>query len=125
MGSSFNSKEFDLVSDDYWQIAPFNTSGGAYSAGEAVKENEVSGFTLADIPDTEKYTLVVKASRVRAAKAAVTIVAGEVLYWDDGNSVVTNVDPGGTIVLGYAIEGAASGDATVLMTFDGRGIAIN
>lgn len=119
------SKIFDLRSDDYQAITATTDGSTTHSAGDAVEVEEVSGFTLADVAVSSDFTLVVRASQVRAMKAAETIAAGDKLFWDDGNSVVTKTDGGSYPVLGYAVEAAASGDATVLMNFDGRGVALS
>ena len=51
---------------------------------------------------------------IEHAKAAVAVTGGATLYWDDTNKVFTTVSTGNTKA-GFAMEAAASGDATVQM----------
>lgn len=117
------TKEIDLASPEYWEIQSLTDGSTTLSAGEVVKVGNVSGFTLTDVAINTLFTLIIKTGKARATKAAEAITAGDKIFWDDGNKVVTKTDGGSYPVLGYAVESALLADATVLMTFDGRDVA--
>ncbi|MDR3389930.1 MAG: DUF2190 family protein [Rudaea sp.] len=50
------------------------------------------------------------------AQAAVTIAAGDKIYWDNTNSVFTNVASGNTLC-GYALEPSPSASGTGIIEF--------
>lgn len=52
-----------------------------------------------------------------APMAAVTVAVGDAIYWDNANSVFTNVASGNTLC-GHALEAAASGGNTGLIAFN-------
>lgn len=119
------TKEMDLRSEEYKDaIEP--TAAAALDAGEVHALENCVAFTLSDIASGAKYTAIVQADKVRAVKAVEAIDAGDTLYWDNGNSVVTKTDSGSLPVFGYALETVVAGSAgdTVLMVFDGRGKAL-
>ena len=116
--------EFELASREYEDL--INTTDGSttYSEGEMTLHNNCLGFVISDVAVSSKYAIVVKCRSVNALKAAEAMDAGETLYWDNGNSVVTITDTSaGLPPIGYVREDAASGDNTVNMVFNGKGQA--
>ncbi len=101
-------------------------STGDDVAGVAGSVNSI-GFTFADAGEDidgnaviEQYTVITRASQVKALKAAEAITAGTPVYWDPDNNVVTKVSDTGHIGCGQAIENATLSDDYVLINFDGR-----
>lgn len=111
-------KEMELRSSDYEHL--IGTAGADLIAGEVTLVEEDLGFPLVDVANGKQYTSVIKASQVRAEKAAEAISAGDKLFWDAANSVVTKTSGVGLYPCGSAIEAALLGDTYVLMNFDGR-----
>lgn len=111
------AKKFELFSKGYKQIQAVAVAD--LTAGTLVISGSTIGFTLVDILDTKQYTLITEAEIVKAEKAAVVIVAGQLLYWDGVAGKVTNV-PGTLNVIGVAHEAAASGDTHLYMSFNGQ-----
>lgn len=78
-----------------------------------------NGATIAP-PDVENIsTLIVRAACVLAEKVSGAVTQGQKLYWDAAEAKVTTESTGNDAI-GWAREAAASGDATVLMRFDGE-----
>ena len=114
------TKEADLVSDDYEFVT--HLAAGTIAAGEMLEANGVSGFAVADAVSGDLVTVVTRASQVRGMKAAVTFSAGQAVYWLDASSVFTTVVT--QDIIGYAVEAAATNDATGLINFNGLGKSI-
>ncbi len=117
--------EFELASKGYVDIQDTTNGSTTYSEGELVVINDMVVFPLSDVAISTKFAAVLIGNKVSALKAAEAMAAGQKLYWDNGNSVVTVTDStGGLPNIGYVLEDAASGDNTVYMYFDGRGLAL-
>jgi predicted RecA/RadA family phage recombinase len=117
--------EFELASARYVDIQDTTDGSTTYSEGELTAINDVVCFPLSDVAVSTKFAAVLIADKVSALKAAEAMAAGQKLYWDDGNSVVTVTDTSaGLPNIGYVLEDAASGDNTVIAYFDGRGLAL-
>ncbi len=110
------AKIFSNLSPHYTEIKA--VAGGALVAGSFQTVNEVNGFPLVDIVSGDEYTLITKTDKAVAPKDAVTVLAGEAIYWNSATSKVTNV-AGSLKLIGYATEGSASGDDNAYFTFDG------
>lgn len=117
------TKIFDLVSAEYTPGKAVTGSSTTLSAGDIVQVEETAGFTFEDVAVSSNYTFVIKADAVRALKAAEAISAGDKIYYDLSETVVTKVATD-NVAIGYALEAAALGDDNVLMNFDGRGITL-
>ena len=117
--------EFELASKDYVDIQDTTDASTTYSEGELLADNDCVCFALSDVAVSTKFTAVLIGNKVSALKAAEAMAAGQKLYWDDTNSVVTVTDTSaGLPNIGYVLEDAASGDTAVIMYFDGRGLAL-
>ena len=117
--------EFELASKEYCDIQDTSGSSTTYDEGQLVAFNDMVAFVLSDTAASTKFAAVFKADKVSALKATEAMVAGQKLYWDDTNSVVTVTDTtAGLPNIGYVLEDAASGDNAVYMYFDGRGLAL-
>lgn len=72
-----------------------------------------------DASDDDSVTLVAACKKVQAPKKAATAFsAGDVVYWDAGNSEITNASTGNTEV-GVCVEDAALADTTIIITWQG------
>lgn len=83
------------------------TPDSAVSAGDVVVQNDLVGVAVNDIAASEKGSLVLDAV-IKAPKTAGTstaIAAGEIVYWDADNDVVTET-AGSNAALGLAVEAA-------------------
>lgn len=109
------SKVFELLSPHYTELKA--EAAADYSAGDFVAEENSNVFPLVDVLTGANYAGILKAPKVRAAKAAVAIKSGDAVYYSSSTS---NVSLTGTDVLvGVAIADALSGDAFVDIDFDG------
>ena len=113
------TKEMDLRSSDYEFLTGLTDGSTTIGAGIVTAIEEQIGFTLADVLISSPFTLITKASQVKAFKAAEAIAAGDKLFWDAGNNVVTKTSATGLIPCGYAIESALLGDTYALINFNG------
>jgi len=117
--------EFELASKDYVDIQDTTGAATTYSEGELIAINDVVCFPLSDVAVSTKFAAVLIAGKVSALKATEAMAAGQKLYWDNTNSVVTVTDTtAGLPNVGYCLEDAASGDNAVIMYFNGRGLAL-
>jgi len=113
--------EFELACKNYIDMQDSTDASTTYSEGELVALQDCVGFVLSDVAVSSKFAAVLVADRVSALKATEAMAAGQILYWDNSNSVVTVTDTtAGLPTIGYVLEDAASGDNAVIMTFDGR-----
>ena len=114
------TKEMDLRSSDYEFLT--SVAGANLSAGVVLVVEEQLGFILADVVSGKSFTLITKASQVRALKATEAITSGDKIFWDAANDVVTKTSAVGVIPCGYAMESALVGSAGdyLLINFDGR-----
>lgn len=110
------AKKFELFSVNYTEAQAIAVAD--LSAGDFVKSGDTNGFPIIDVLDTKQYTLITKAEKVKAEKAAVVIVGGQKLYWDDAAGKVTNIE-GALAIIGEAYEAAESADTHLFMIFDG------
>lgn len=116
------TKECDLRSADYDFIIA--TAGGAIATGEVTIVEESIGFPLVDVVLNDKVTMIIRASQVRAMKAAEAIAAGDTIYWDAAANKVTKTSATGLPIVGVAVEAALLADATALITWDGANYAV-
>ena len=115
--------EFELASEEYIDIQSTSGAATTYSEGELADFNDCVGFLIADVAVSSKFAAVIQCNKVNALKAAEAMTAGQRLYWDNSNSYVTVTQPSsGSSAIGYVLNDAVSGDNTVTMTFDGRGV---
>ena len=114
------TKEMDLRSSDYEFLIKVATAD--FAKGNVHLTEEQLGFTFVDVDFSEvpEYTLITKASQVKALKAAEAIAAGDLIFWDAGNNVVTKTSAVGLYPCGYAVGSAELGDTYALINFDGR-----
>jgi predicted RecA/RadA family phage recombinase len=117
--------EFEIASERYVDIQDTTDGSTTHSKGALAAINNCVCFPLADVAVSSKFAAVLQADKVSALKKTETIAAGQKLYWDNAASKVTAVDStAGLPNIGYALEDAASADNTVVMYFDGRGLAL-
>lgn len=109
--------EFENLSPHYTE-GQF-LAGAALSAGELITDSEANGFSIVDVDSGSTYSKIIKSPKVRAVKlAGVTIAAGEAVYFVAATSNVTNV-ASTNVLVGTAIEAAASADLDIVIEFDG------
>ena len=87
------------------------TPSSAVAAGEVVVIGSTVGIATSAIAAEELGSLVTR-GQFTVAMAAVNITAGQKLYFDTANDVVTNLQSGNTF-FGVAVTAATSGTATV------------
>ncbi len=88
------------------------TPVSAVSAGDVVVQTDLVGVAINDIAANKKGALVIDAV-IKAPKSAGTstaIAAGEIVYWDADNSVVTET-AGSSAAMGITVA-AATDSAT-------------
>lgn len=112
------AKVFDLISPNYRTLAA-QQSGSDKEAGAFGTVEDTYVFSLVDVPDGNSYAGVYYAEIVKAGKAAVAIAAGEKLYYDVSESVVTNVATD-NLYCGVCVKSALAADSHVNMEFDGQ-----
>lgn len=111
------AKVMELYSGSYTAIKA--VAGSALSAGDFVTAVDLVGFPLVDVASGASYGLVVKAEKVKVAKATGTAwVAGDSVYYDAGDDEC-NLSATDNTLVGYVAEAAASADAYGLIVFDG------
>lgn len=84
------------------------------SSGDVIVLEDLVGIATADIDADELGTLDVEGvfTMAKGTGSGTAIVAGELVYWDDDEDEVTT-ESSGNVLLGKAIEAAASTVATV------------
>ncbi|RLC78694.1 MAG: hypothetical protein DRI61_09440 [Chloroflexi bacterium] len=87
------------------------TPSSAVSAGDVILQVGLLGVALSDMAASEKGALAT-AGIYDVAKVGSAIDAGDVVYWDVADNEVNETASGNT-KMGYAIDDAAAGDATV------------
>lgn len=123
------SKIFDLQSPIATAVTmEIDVPTGGVDAGEFITRNDVSGFPLVttdpygaedeSIESNPKYTLITRAEKVRALKAAGAINEGEYVYYDSGDGKI-NAAPTGNTYCGYALESVASAATSIMICFIG------
>jgi predicted RecA/RadA family phage recombinase len=108
--------------EDYSYVT--QTATGAVVAGTPTNVEECAGFPIIDGVSGDDLIYVTRASRVTALKATGAIAAGDKLYYDLSATVVTTTATD-NVAVGYAVEAAASADASVLMDFNGLGVTLS
>lgn len=111
------TKIVDLRSANY--IPGIVAAAADYSAGDMVQVEEAAAFVLTDVLTGVNMAFIIKADQVRCLKASEAIDAGDDIYYDLSEELFTKVSTD-NVKLGTALEDAALGDDTLLMTFDGR-----
>lgn len=85
-----------------------HTASGAIAVDDIVVVNGRVCVAYADIANGDSGQMIYQADEIDAPKASgVTIEAGDDAYWDNGNSVFTNVE-GSNILCGIFRQGAGS-----------------
>jgi predicted RecA/RadA family phage recombinase len=110
------AKALDNVSPHYEELK--GLAGSALTAGELQTVQESYVFPMVDVASGDNYAGVIYSPKVKAAKAAVAISAGDAVYWITASSTVTTSSSGNTLI-GVALESALSGDSHVTIKFDG------
>ena len=110
------AKIFDLLDPNYKELKA--TAAAALVGGQFQTFNEVNGFTLVDVANGADFALVYEACKVKVAKAAVAFAPGEALYYDESESLVTNVSTD-NLLIGHANRAALAGDSHGYMDFNG------
>ncbi len=109
------AKIFELFSKDYTEIQ--KVAVAALDAGELVTLQETNGFPLIDVAIGDQYTLITKGEKVKAAKTAAAILAGDAVYHV---TATDNVAIAGDTLVGYAYEDAAIDTTHIIIVFDGE-----
>lgn len=123
---------FTLQSDSHVaDVRDMYTPSGGVTQGEFIVNGVTRGFAFATVPASglttpavynsdaeQQYAWVVKADKVLALKDASTFAAGSRVYYDSTAAKVTT-DSTGNVPIGSAHTGAATGDTTVLIEFNG------
>ena len=128
------AKVFDWKDNIIYDELPNYAPGGAVSAGDAVKINDVLGFYTQSIDPTAasepgeytEGTIIYRCRQVLAQKKTGTgeaCAVGQKLYYDPATKKVS-VNKTGTAgtncyLCGWVKIAAAAADTTVLMNFDG------
>jgi hypothetical protein len=117
--------ELSETSSSVLLVEDFPTGG--YDKGEVAQVNGQWGFIFSwasDSEDSIRYApsvlLITKARVVVGAKAAVTVAAGDEIYFDESENNFTNVSSG-NIYFGSARKNAAQTDTEVEFEFDRTG----
>ena len=118
------TKEMELRSSDYEHVTGLTGSSATIAAGEVTVLENTLGFPLCDVAVSTEYTKIVKASQVRAKKAAEAIDAGDNIFWDVTNNVVTKTSNAAHYLCGVAVESALLADTHILINFDGKNAAV-
>jgi predicted RecA/RadA family phage recombinase len=95
----------------------------ALTEGQVVLINDILTFAIKDWETNDvSITMVTQDMQARGTKATGTgssISAGEKVYWDATNEVVTTTSTGNTWI-GWCIRDAADADETVDIDYDGN-----
>jgi predicted RecA/RadA family phage recombinase len=97
----------------------YTPSGSDITEGELQQINGSYGFSMADVLDGEEGAFIVKAPKVWIDKGSDVIAVGNKVYYDPVNKIAKLASASGYIEVGVAAEQAATGDANVLVVFDG------
>lgn len=91
----------------------YTPSGADVAAGQVVVRSELVGVALRDIADGDLGALCITGvfDFAKAAGGSTAIAAGDLVYWDDTNNVVTETSSGNKLI-GKCV--AAAADAAVL-----------
>jgi len=91
------------------------TPSSAVSAGDVVVQSHMVGVAENDIAASEKGALqldaVIKAPKTTGTSTA--IAAGDIVYWDETNKVMTESAGAGNVCAGIAVEAATDAAAWV------------
>jgi len=89
-----------------------NSSGSDIASGAVVVLTDMIGIAAADIPDGESGVLLTEEVFTLAKLSTDTITIGQIVYWDAGNSRITETASSHARA-GKAYEAAGSGATTV------------
>ena len=109
----------ELLSDNYDAINHSHTAATTAKAPILIGAKPLLPLNTALANAANAF--VTRASALRVQQAAVTITILQPMYWDNTNSLFTNVASGNTLV-GHALAAAASGDAEVVIGFNPLGV---
>lgn len=87
------------------------TPAAAVAAGEVIVQGDLIGIAAEAIAASKLGSLKTR-GHFEMAKAAVDMLAGHDIYWDEDNNVVTTT-AGGNLYFGKTTAAAAAADATV------------
>ena len=94
------------------------TAPATVSSGDGVTVGQIFGVVVADASSGATVQLKTKGVFDLAKTSAQAWSVGDGIYWDEGNSVATNVDSG--ILIGVAIAAAANPSATGRVRLNGH-----
>lgn len=94
------------------------TAPAAVSSGDGVQVGQIFGVATTDAANGAEVE-VQRIGVFSIPKAAEAISEGDLLYWDNANSVLTKTSAAGLILVGYAIKAALLGDVRVTALLDG------
>lgn len=89
------------------------TPGSSVAAGQVVDLGTCVGIAVRDIAANERGSLMVDGVADFLKYTSDVLSAFDVVYWDEGTNTATKTSAYGEAVIGRAVSGAASGDATV------------
>ena len=87
------------------------TPGADVAAGDVIVQGDLVGVARGPIKSGQLGVLAVEGVFDFTKNTGVAYTAGQLLYWDDTNNVVTDTATGNKQI-GKAIRAAASGDTT-------------
>ena len=87
------------------------TPGADVAAGDVIVQGDLVGVARGPIKSGQLGALAVEGVFDFTKNTGVAYTAGQLLYWDDTNNVVTDTATGNKQI-GKAIRAAASGDTT-------------
>jgi predicted RecA/RadA family phage recombinase len=93
------------------KILNYTPSGSSVVAGAVVVMGNIAGIALTDIADGATGAVQIKGI-FSLPKAAGAITLGTKLYWDSGNSNLTTIASGNTVI-GVAASAQTSADTNV------------
>ncbi len=88
------------------------TPGADVAAGEVVVQGDLIGVARTALPANQPGALSVRGVYDLAKNTGVAYTAGQILYWDDTNNVVT-ATASGNKQIGKAVRAATTTDTTV------------
>ena len=88
------------------------------AAGQFIIHDQMTGFSFDAAVADEELTMVVKASKVRAAKKAENWIVGNVIYFDETLRLCSNQASAGRAI-GMCSEESGPGESAGVIIFDG------
>lgn len=94
------------------------TANAAHSSGDGVLLGSLFGFATGDIANGAEGVLQLTGVFTHAKTASQAWSAGDKVYWDDTNKVLTKTASGNTLI-GVATAAVAGGDTTGTVRLNG------